>query len=337
MSYFLNFPLTYYSFGDNESPVLFQNLSAYIDLVDQLEDQVSFYEWETILDGDRPDILSHKLYNTPDYYWTFFLLNPKLRESGWPLSEQTINKVIRQNYPHWSVTTANDFSKSNFYAGQYVQGTVSGTTGTIIETNLELGQLTIDTKGYKYKVSDDVLLQIKIEAETLKKFIDLTDVPGWLSEYSVDSVSTVFDQDPNFIIRAGNVTGQWELIGNKLYLLPSIDIAYTTAYVTVTFKYYTNNNFTAGEKILVGKDQSTYQNITISNAVAQYNAVHHYTTSNGEYFDLDPLNPILTGLIPITNYDRAVAKNNNLKEIKVLKPNVAAQVALEFSTLLKGK
>ena len=80
--YFQNFPTVAYKFGDNEAPVLFNNLSAYVDIVDQIKDNVAFYNKYTIQAGDRPDTLSYKLYDTVDYYWTFFLMNDHLRISG---------------------------------------------------------------------------------------------------------------------------------------------------------------------------------------------------------------------------------------------------------------
>mgnify|MGYP007082159866 CR=1 FL=1 len=42
--YFAPFPLLQYSFGTGEDPVLFQNISAYIDLVDQIKDDISYYQ-----------------------------------------------------------------------------------------------------------------------------------------------------------------------------------------------------------------------------------------------------------------------------------------------------
>lgn len=140
--FFSRFPLTRYNFGDNEGGVLFNNLSVYVDLIDQLKDQVTFYENYTIQDGDRPDIVSQKLYGTPDYHWTFFLINDKLRESGWPMPERELRDLVKKRYPHRVVTTEDEFA-DNFLPGKNVVGKTSGTTGRVIERNLDLGQLVI--------------------------------------------------------------------------------------------------------------------------------------------------------------------------------------------------
>jgi len=140
--YFQRFPFVNYNFGDNEANTIFPNITAYIDIVDQIKDEVSFYEKYTILDGDRPDIVSQKLYDTPDYHWTFFLMNDGLRESGWPLTEREMRALVKKRYPHRTVTTQSNIA-SNFLPGDFVIGKTSGTTGRVVERNLDLGQIVI--------------------------------------------------------------------------------------------------------------------------------------------------------------------------------------------------
>ena len=114
--YFRNFPFIKYSFGDNEPEVYFQKLSAAIDLFDEIKQDVSFVTKKEVLDFERPDTFSYKLYNTTDYYWTFFLMNDKLRESGWPLDVDREFEVIQERYPYWSFIT------NGFFAGLLTEG-----------------------------------------------------------------------------------------------------------------------------------------------------------------------------------------------------------------------
>lgn len=90
MSYFKSFPRVFYKFGDEQTSDVFENLSVYSDMVDQIRDKVSLYEDYYILPGERPDQVSQKLYDTPEYHWTFYLMNQKLREQGWPLSSANL-------------------------------------------------------------------------------------------------------------------------------------------------------------------------------------------------------------------------------------------------------
>ena len=141
--YFKKFPLVEYSFGNSEANVLFPNISAYVDIVDQVKTEVSFYQKYDILDGDRPDIVSQKLYGRPDYHWTFWAMNDHIRESGWPMPEAELREVAKTRYPHRTVTTETPFATLNFKAGVNVVGKTSGTTGRVISRNLDLGQIVI--------------------------------------------------------------------------------------------------------------------------------------------------------------------------------------------------
>ena len=96
--FFKNFGLTNYRFGDYESPVLFNNLTQYVDIIDQIKDQTSFYNKYTIVSGERPDTLSQELYGTTDYYWTFYLMNDQLRESGWPILDHELDAYAKKAY-----------------------------------------------------------------------------------------------------------------------------------------------------------------------------------------------------------------------------------------------
>jgi hypothetical protein len=140
--YFKRFPFVEYNFGNNEADTIFPNISAYVDIADQLKDEVAFYEKYTLQDGERPDMVSQTLYGTPDFHWTFFIMNDGLRESGWPLSEREMRALIKKRYPHRTVTTQSNIA-SNFLPGDFVIGKTSGTTGRVVERNLDLGQIVI--------------------------------------------------------------------------------------------------------------------------------------------------------------------------------------------------
>ena len=96
--YFDAFPIIDYKFGDEEFVVPIENLSIYVDVVDQVRRSSATYQNYDILPGERPDQVSYKLYNTTDYYWTFFLMNDKLRERGWPLSPIKAEEFAKKEY-----------------------------------------------------------------------------------------------------------------------------------------------------------------------------------------------------------------------------------------------
>lgn len=143
MSYFKQFPITEYNFGDKEPAVAFQDLTAYVDTVDRLKDNLGFYEYYFILEGDRPDQVSVKLYDSPQFYYLFYLMNDNIRERGWPLTESQVVSKAKQDFPNTTITTTTELH-DKFKIGQTVIGSISGTSGKIIHRNLDLGQVVIE-------------------------------------------------------------------------------------------------------------------------------------------------------------------------------------------------
>ena len=145
-NYFKNFPVLTYKFGDEVSDTLFQNITTYISLVDEIRGNTEFYATGYIRDGERPDTLSYNLYGTTEYYWTFYFLNEDIRESGWPLTETEILPMAKKYYPNYVITTRDNIT-TRFLTGETITGLTSGATGTILKKNVDLGQIVINTSG----------------------------------------------------------------------------------------------------------------------------------------------------------------------------------------------
>lgn len=156
MAYFNSFPLVPYYFGNEKTFTYFENIGVYVDLLDQIVDDVSFYNYYTIIDGDRPDTVSYKFYDTTDYHWTFYLLNQNLRECGWPLTLDQVEERAKEYYPNYAVQidgthTTNTVTDSSVLGKRLQIGTeVSINSGaavaTVISRNLDIGQIVLKYK-----------------------------------------------------------------------------------------------------------------------------------------------------------------------------------------------
>lgn len=104
-NFFQKFPKVSYRFGDKESPVEFQDLSVYIDAIDQVKEYASFYQNYQIKSGERPDHVSYILYDNANYGWTFWLMNDHLRERGWPLDNSQVYVKAQDFYPNVALRT----------------------------------------------------------------------------------------------------------------------------------------------------------------------------------------------------------------------------------------
>ena len=122
-------------------------------------DEFTSYQYITIPDGDRPDVLSQRLYGTPDFYWTFFIVNDSLHDGigVWPMSMIDLNEYIEKEYEGFALETRPDlvtntddgvieFKNSlagRFTVGQTITGATSGATGTLVRKDIYLNQLIV--------------------------------------------------------------------------------------------------------------------------------------------------------------------------------------------------
>ena len=139
-NYFKYFDDVDYKFGDETDATIFQDISLMSTVIDQVADGTSLYSKYYVLPDERPDQVSQKLYGRPDYHWTFYILNPELREKRWPMSPGRIFTVATEKYPCKVITTRTKLT-DKFKVGQTITGQVSEATATIKERNLDLGLL----------------------------------------------------------------------------------------------------------------------------------------------------------------------------------------------------
>jgi len=142
-SYFQNFDQVNYKFGNESSLTKIQNLTQSVRIADIIGDDISYYSLYMILDGDRPDILSHKIYDNSTFHYTFYLMNTKLIESGWPLSAAEVTNLVQEAHPNTVVGTT-DAITGKFDVGQTVTGQSSAVTGTILTKRHDFGQIIIE-------------------------------------------------------------------------------------------------------------------------------------------------------------------------------------------------
>ena len=142
--YFQDFPSLEYRFGNETFSTNFQNIAAYVDVIDTVKDNLSYYTNYEILDGDRPDVMSMKLYGDMTYYFTFFLMNDHLRESGWPMTAKELIKKVKKDFPNTTITTLDSLS-GKMKVGQTITGNNSGASGRILKRRLDLGQIVVAT------------------------------------------------------------------------------------------------------------------------------------------------------------------------------------------------
>ena len=152
MAFFKQFPKVQYDF--NRQGVL-QNMVDIFRSVRALPsflDNYTGYRLYEIKNGERPDIVSGRLYGTSKYYWTFFVINDFLHDGmrSWPMSQEDLQAYMAKEYNGYVIETnpkvTNSFEDSlagRFTLGETLTSSVSGATGKLTRKITDLSQLVI--------------------------------------------------------------------------------------------------------------------------------------------------------------------------------------------------
>ena len=195
MLYFNDFPKLQYKFGNETDATIFQDISIYSDVVDQIKDSISLLNLHTIQEGFRPDQVSIQLYGTSLYYWTFYLLNDNIRQQGWPLTRHELEVYTRKVFPNTVLTTRDSGLGTKFKVGQTVSGGTSGASGTIIKRNLDLGQIFIKSD-VGFSQGGELLTSVNSSgvSETLSSVSSSKEYLA--ASHYIDGSSNIVDIDP---------------------------------------------------------------------------------------------------------------------------------------------
>jgi hypothetical protein len=147
MAYFNNFSTVEYDFDASGINREIKNLAQYSTIITKNIDNVAFYSYYNIQDGERPDTVSQNLYGTPDYYWTFCIVNNELQNywHDWPKSSESLRKFAEAEYIGLAaIFDADEEAFGKFVVGGTVTGSLSNATGTVIAIYPTLGYIQIE-------------------------------------------------------------------------------------------------------------------------------------------------------------------------------------------------
>jgi hypothetical protein len=145
MRYFKYFPKLQYDLDANGQTRTIVDTFRFAKIVTDFKDDITFYRFYDIQEGERPDHVSQKLYGTPNYYWTFFLCNSELKslENDWPVESNELEEKLKHKYPNKVLTiNTNDFH-SKFEVNETINGLISGASATYITKDSNKGFITI--------------------------------------------------------------------------------------------------------------------------------------------------------------------------------------------------
>jgi len=177
-NFFKQFPKVQYDFDRNGILQSMTDIFRHVKPLDNFIDESLGYRFYEIQDGERPDIVSQKIYGTPNYYWTLFVVNERLHDGyrEWPLSQIDFSEYLDKKYEGVAiiparpsvttntdgiVLTANNSLGGRFKIGETIQGQVSNATGTLVQKNVDMHQVVIQNVNGNFLGNSNQVEEIK--------------------------------------------------------------------------------------------------------------------------------------------------------------------------------
>jgi hypothetical protein len=99
MAYFMKFPLMGYTANNNIDFDIVTDITKRVALSEAIKENFSVYDEYDIKDGETPEIVSYRFYNTTDYHWVVLMLNniidPRFE---WVMSQDNLMRYCQTKY-----------------------------------------------------------------------------------------------------------------------------------------------------------------------------------------------------------------------------------------------
>lgn len=149
-----------------------KNLTAKAIFSDELINNAGFYQTIEVIDGERPDHLSQRLYGKSTYHWTFLLLNPQIKNiwDDWPMSASQLIEYCTNKYQYLAADTDTDLN-NKFQIGETVTGSVSGATGIVKEVHVNMGYVVIEKTAGTFTITGETIQGLTSTDSAVANFI----------------------------------------------------------------------------------------------------------------------------------------------------------------------
>lgn len=161
--YFQNFPAIYYEYEIGGKKVLrtVTDITQNIRVVSSILDSITLYDEYDIMDGETPEIISNKIYESPLYHWVIVITNQRFNYlEDWPMPSDTLEQYITNKYGSTKYAT-----RYHVNADGYIVN--SNEIGAIPVTNYEHEQQINESKRRIKIISPNLLNRILIQFNDL--------------------------------------------------------------------------------------------------------------------------------------------------------------------------
>lgn len=110
MSYFNRFPLLAYSANNNAVVNIVSDVLRRVTVNQKTKENLVIFDEYDIQDGETPEIVSYKFYDTTDYHWVILIVNDILDPRfGWPLTDEQLYTYTANKYGSANVNATHHY------------------------------------------------------------------------------------------------------------------------------------------------------------------------------------------------------------------------------------
>ena len=305
MGYFSKFNRIGYEINGDGSIQALVNLTSSVAISTALIDNVAFYNYVTVNDGERMEQLSQRLYGTPDYYWSFLLINPNLKNiwNDWPKGNQQLLEYCDRKFPDIAaVISDSSLNSSKFSIGDCVyfddkinpSGIDHGRQGKVESIYTNNGYIVLEPV---YRCSDET-----------SQDKDTCEAAG--ASWSASDLVTQFSGNDNI-----------EVIGQICQNTSTLEELTDENGDIIKYPYIdqTTCNAKAGYNWVITK-------LACDKIVNHKDAPHHYI----EDATGNVVSTASAGVTPISHYEFEEWLNDKNRQIKIIKPEFIRDIVKEF-------
>jgi hypothetical protein len=138
--YFNYFPKTVYTLNSLDVETV-TNITSRFGFEQSFKDNSAVYYEYDIQDGDTPEIIATKFYDSPERHWAVLMINNIVDpQFDWPLDQRTIISYINEKYSaNASVgQSGTTWSQTNIHSYYKVETRTSNSTGSELQSKLQI-------------------------------------------------------------------------------------------------------------------------------------------------------------------------------------------------------
>lgn len=112
--YFRIIPKMIYTLDNLDSLQVVTDIFRRVKIIDQIRNNLSYFDEYDIRDGDTPEILADKLYGDTSLHWIILLVNEIIDPRfDWPVSQYTLGEYCKNKYGEANIYATHHFETAD--------------------------------------------------------------------------------------------------------------------------------------------------------------------------------------------------------------------------------